>query len=504
MSPFHSIPNRIVEAAKVSADRVALKTPEKEASYSRLITDALGVAQIVAGHCRPGDRVGIMTGDQYLTYCAIIGTWFAGCAYVPLHRANPALRNSEIIAGAGIALLLAAKRTDSAESAAAGQRIPYVVLDHADLKQPRTEPVTPGEDDLAYILYTSGSTGAPKGVPISHGNLAAFLDSWSADPSFGLTAEDRVLQMFELSFDLSVMSIVAALTSGAACHVVPNEGIHYLNIARVLQEEDITFAMFVPSVLSYLKRYFDEIRLPALRHSMFAGEVLLTPLVTGWRQCAPNAVIQNSYGPTETTIICTIYDCSDVDSIPDTNGDIVPIGFPMPGNEVVLLDETGQPLQDGSRGELALIGPQVMQGYWHNEEKNRQAFARLESSDGTAVNAYRSGDIVSRDGTGCLHWHMRQDSQVKIDGHRVELGEIEARARRIASTPNVAVICREDLPGYPRLELFYDDSEVTEERLSAALVEALPPYMQPRIVKRMPALPLNPNGKIDRKALASM
>jgi non-ribosomal peptide synthetase component F len=321
---------------------------------------------------------------------------------------------------------------------------------------------------------------------------------------YDFCSEDRFLQMFELTFDLSVMSIFAPWCVGACCCVVPDKGIASFETMDTLVEQNISVALMVPSVLSYVKRYLDDIHLPVLRLSLFCGEALPHDLVTTWSKSVPNATIENVYGPTEATIFCTRYRWNEADSESQSANGIVPIGTPMIGVQVDILKDNGSFCEAGEKGELCLAGDQVISAYWDNEDATSNAFHEIDTPEGT-VRLYRTGDIVYLDDHGDLIYCGRSDSQVKIDGHRIELGEIEHYARQQAGHALAAVLVTDDIiSGGSSLTLFVQDADFTKQSLAAFLEKALPDYMQPREIIIIDKMPLNQNGKIDRKALARM
>jgi non-ribosomal peptide synthetase component F len=341
-------------------------------------------------------------------------------------------------------------------------------------------------------------------VPISHANLSAFMDAVLSEKSNGFNPGDRFLQMFERTFDLSIVSFLAPWSVGACCCVVPEGGIHFMNILKVLSDENVTIALMVPSVLPYLQRFFGEVRLPSLRLSQFCGEPLMQDMVSGWAECVPNARIENVYGPTEATIYCTRYPWTREQAESESVNGIVPIGKPIRGTRTLILDEHGQRCPAGTRGELCLLGDQVMAGYWNDRAKTSQSFTTVALGRNKRVKAYRTGDVASENAQGNLVYCGRLDSQVKIDGHRIELDEIEYFARRFIGSSTAAVVVTRDDLGAHALKLFVGGSNIDRPGLEACLKENLPEYMLPSSTILLPELPLNLNGKIDRAALERM
>jgi non-ribosomal peptide synthetase component F len=290
-------------------ENAALWSRGETYSYAQLAEAACSIRELLASYgVKEYSRVGVVTGDDLYTYASLLAIWSLRCAYVPINVHNPPQRNSHVVESAGITVILISEPTKSrreclgtlenatvidSQSGSSGSRV---------LKMPDVT-----SKDLAYLFFTSGSTGVPKGVPITFGNLDAFMETVSHRMGYAFSPEDRFLQMFEMTFDLSVVSIFAPWSCGGCCYVIPDEGIAYLNIIKVLMEEEITVAVMVPSILGYLQRHFDEISLPSMRLNLFCGEALTHDMVVKWSACIPNSRIENVYGPTEATIWFTSY-----------------------------------------------------------------------------------------------------------------------------------------------------------------------------------------------------
>jgi amino acid adenylation domain-containing protein len=487
-------------------DKAALWVRGRSYSYGELQEVSAGIRDLLCERQIPeGSRIGVVTGDDLHTYASLLAILSLNCAYVPININNPPQRNERIISTAGLAAILSSHSVDENSLCLPGTaaEIGIVATTNAEKSEEPLSFPKVSSDDLAYIFFTSGSTGTPKGVPISHGNLNAFMDTFIHRMGYDFASHDRFLQMFEMTFDLSVVSIFAPWYCGACCCVVPDEGIAYLNIIKVLAEQEVTVAVMVPSLLGYLQRFFDEISLPSLRLNFFCGEALTHEMTKQWSSCIPNARIENVYGPTEATIWCTWYSWTEQQSAAESVNDIVPIGRPVPGSETIVIDAKDSPCRPGEKGELVLIGPQVMSGYWQNPEKTAEAFVDLVI-DGEQLRAYRSGDIAFVNELDNLIYCGRMDSQVKIDGHRVELGEIEHSARRLIGSSKAAVVLRKDSSGQPVIFLFVAGNNIDASELDSQLRSELPVYMRPREIVILDDLPVNLNGKIDRLALASM
>jgi amino acid adenylation domain-containing protein len=478
-------------ACVTHADRPALVIAGRSHSYRELAGHVAGIAQLLEA----GDNVGILASDDVETYAAVFAVWLSGRAMVPLSPTHPAERNAGILVQAGVSVVLGSR--DQAFATLAPRTTARFIVtrgardDGAPLP---SGPITP--DTVAYILFTSGSTGDPKGVPITHAALDAFVAAFDA-LALGIDENDRVLQMFELTFDLSLMSYCVPLMRGAAVHTVPPDGIKHLDVYRVLAEARITCALMVPSILAHLRPYFDEIVLPELRASLFCGEALPGHLVRGWSACAGNARLLNVYGPTEATIFCLAYECVRGARHKTSNG-IVSIGRAMHGVDIAIVDEQGKPVAAGAQGELCLAGAQVTHGYWRDPAKTARAFF---TRDGRRF--YRTGDLCSSDGDGDVRYHGRIDHQVKVQGYRVELAEIEHHARELGGREHLAAVAVADDAGNNVIHLFVEKLHGDPAALASGLATRLPPYMLPARIIGIDVLPLNANGKIDRPALVA-
>jgi D-alanine--poly(phosphoribitol) ligase subunit 1 len=495
----------IARNAEKYSSRPAFSSGDSVYSYSEFFAIARGIRdRIVELGFEDTKRIGIIAGDSVHTSASILSIWSLGAGFVSLNVHNPVERNARIIEQAELDLVLTSRTSEDWPEYLPQQNGTYNLLHTRDI-EPAAKPLTFADtepSDTAYLFFTSGSTGIPKGVPISHANLSAFMNTFISGMGYDFTPEDRFLQMFALTFDLSVVSTIAPLSVGACCCTIPQEGIAYMNIMDALLKQEVTVALMVPSVLSYLHRFFDELALPSMRLNQFCGEALMQGIVSEWSRCVPNARIENVYGPTEATIFCTRYSWSRERAETESVNGIVPIGEAMPGTQTYVVDDTGTPCKAGERGELCLGGDQVMSGYWKDPVRTAEAFVDI-SIDGKTVSAYRTGDISYVNENGQLIFCGRKDSQVKLDGHRVELGEVEHFAHLFLGTPNAAAILEKDATGIDKLRLFVA-GEVEEKSLEAYLRDNLPDYMWPHRITFLPALPLNLNGKIDRPALAKM
>jgi non-ribosomal peptide synthetase component F len=336
---------------------------------------------------------------------------------------------------------------------------------------------------------------------VSHANVLHYVDYVTR--RYGFSSDDRMSQTFDLTFDLAAHDMFVAWHNGA-CVCCPTQK-QSIKPGAFINNACLTVWFSVPSTAVFMRRLgvLKPQMYPGLRLSLFCGEALPVELVRQWALAAPNSVIENIYGPTELTIACTAYRWNDTKSPGQCEQGLVPIGHPFDRMDAVILDEKLQEVPDGVPGELLMTGPQLSLGYWQDEEKTRRAFVSIPGKAGTY---YRTGDRVRRSGPGQpLVYLGRLDSQIKVLGHRVELGEVEAAVRDESGFDGVVAL------GWPLtasgadgIEVFIQAGGIDTKELLERLRTRLPLYMVPRNLRLLPKFPLNPNGKYDRKALQIM
>jgi amino acid adenylation domain-containing protein len=452
-----------------------------------------------------------------------LGILKADCIYVPLDVESPSSRALQILENCEPRLLLVdASGANSVQkllthsSTVAGLQIASIERSSAisgqirfvfcgdDVVRFSHEPAQSrnGPDDLAYIMYTSGSTGAPKGVPVTHSSVAHFID-WAAK-YFKITSEDRLSSHPPLHFDLSVFDMFGAFVSGAELHLVPSvSNLSARTMAQFIRSSELTQWFSVPSVLNYMTK-FDAVLyggFPKLKRVLWCGEVLPTATLRYWMERLPGVQFTNLYGPTETTIASSYYT---VPSIPETN-ESIPIGRPCDGESLLVLDETLQPVPQGVTCDLYIAGVGLSPGYWNDEQKTRAAFIQ-NPTDSRRI--YKTGDRAKVGPKGLIYFAGRADNQIKSRGYRVELGEIEAALNRIEQLKESAVVA---IPsgGFEGSLICcafapVEGAQVTVISLREALRSALPHYMLPARWLSLHRLPKNTNGKIDRPLLKEM
>ena len=422
---------------------------------------------------------GLALHNDIDTYASIFALWLEGKAYVPLHPSWPKDRIESIKKQVGCTNVLDQCRVQT----------DVINLDRV---------VEVSDKELAYILFTSGSTGVPKGVCITRGNVAAFLDSfWKTGIS--IAPEDRCMQCFDLTFDVSVQSFLVALTSGACVYTVPYGQVKYIYAASLIQEHHVTFGAMAPSMLTYLRPYFNEFDASSMKACILTAEACPVDLMEEWFECAKNTEIYDFYGPTEATVYCTYYKLTRGGANLSHNG-IISIGKPLANVKAIIIREDSSLVEGEEKGELCVAGPQVTPGYWKNPEKNATSFFE---QDGERY--YHTGDLCYWDKTGNIMYSGRIDQQAKIQGFRVELGEIEHHARAFFKNGNrVVAIAFQNEQSLTEIALFVEKEEENSDALLTYLRSKMPQYMIPSRVFYQSMFPLNKSDKIDRVLLKSM
>jgi amino acid adenylation domain-containing protein len=469
-----SILNYIYDSYKNFPKNTAIQQQESQLTYQEVWEQSVQISEVIKFSERPWVAVKVNKCVEVLP--AFLGCWIAGKGYVPIHPSYPSER---------VQMILDDCQSDIFIDPQNQTIVHQEKLIHWKNLKPFHETKLTFSSDLnnpAYLLFTSGSTGKPKGVPIFHKQLATFIEAMFQHQPLILNATDRFLQMFEFTFDLSVFSTFFPLCLGASTHLLPNEGIAAFNIVNVLEEQNITVALMVPSVLNYLKPYFDEIHLPFLRYNLFCGEPLKWSLLKEWKNCLPNAYIENVYGPTEATIFCSYYPISE-NTEQECYNDIVPIGKPLPFTNLYLLDN-----------ELVISGGQVTSGYWNQPLKTAEVFFQKDN-----INHYKTGDICKINENQDFIYIERKDFQVKIDGYRIELSEIEKVGYEFMQELCAAVAVQNSQGSYSLYFFVKKGTNLSE--LKNHFQNFLPPYMLPKQLIEIDEFPINLSGKLDRKQL---
>ena len=487
--------NPLIQNIRTHSVRTALHINGAAYTYEQLGERISAIRCLLRQHSGSDKIAALAVHDDIDTYASIFSLWMEGMAYVPLHPNQPLERNNTIIRQVGTQLIL-----DSADNSPFNA-VNTSIVETSNRKDFLDDWIQVDIDQLAYILFTSGSTGIPKGVTISRRNISAFMESfWQT----GIQIDhcDHCLQAFDLTFDVSVQSFLVALTRGASLYTVPYGMVKYLYVAQLIQQEGITFGAMAPSMLTYLRPYFDELDATSLRACILTAEACPTDLMEDWYNCATNTDIYDFYGPTEATIYCTYYKLSRQKGNLSENG-IISIGRPLANVNAIILAEDGTLVHDQEKGELCVSGDQITAGYWNNSNKNAEAFFEKEVN-GIVRRYYHTGDLCYRHQSGNIMYCGRMDQQAKIQGFRVELGEIEYHAREYYHKQyRTVAIAFQNSASLTEIALFVEKPEEDSSQLLVYLRTKLPGYMVPTRVFYRNEFPLNASDKINRTQLKS-
>lgn len=434
-------------------------------------------------HNCPDDNIGLYLSDDIYMYAGILAIWYEGKTYVPIHSEFPLNKNVSIIEQADINHIISPIILTDFQSCT-------IIDSTLHFEKAPSAPCNSAIEQNAYILFTSGSTGNPKGVPITFANLLAFSQSFEL--VFGkLHPEDQVLQMFDLTFDLSVMSFLMPILYGSAIVALHKDETKYLQILDLLEGDKITIALMVPSILNLIIPYLDEnIKNSSLRLNLFCGEALLAKQISCWKKFVPNARLYNVYGPTENTIFCSSYEIS---GQPKEKNGIICIGKSIPNSTMSFEKE------DEEAGELLLSGRLLSKSYWKNPAKTQEVFME---KNGEVL--YRTGDWCTKDADGDFYFLHRVDFQAKINGFRIELAEIEHFANQQLDNAVSVAMLDKDQAGNDILVLFVNSEKCNESNLLQHLKNHLPEYAIPSKIVKMTEFPVNTSGKTDRKELKNL
>jgi amino acid adenylation domain-containing protein len=477
-----SVPEQLSARASESAAAIALSCGDREISYAELEQLSNQMAHWLRGRgAGPEQVIGVCLRRTIELPVALVAVLKAGAAYLPLDPELPTGRREFMTCDAGVQLVL----TESALS------------DHReDIKaQPGTPPEPPPlPSHLAYVLYTSGSTGAPKGVMVQHGQLANYL-AWAV-PQYMADGSGAPLYS-PLTVDLSVTSLFAPLLAGRTVRLLREENPPVTTLPAALADGSFSFVKLTPAHLAFVAEALTPQAMGAAARLVIGGEALTFEQLAPWRRHAPDTLVTNEYGPTEAVVGCCVHTMQ----AGEQGTGPVPIGTAAPGTWLSVRDGQLALVEPGQIGELCIGGAQVARGYLDRPGLTAQRFVPDPAGPGGRM--YRTGDLVRELADGRLVYLGRRDDQVKINGYRVELGEIETVLARSPGVAAATAAIRGSGEGQRIVGYLVpaDGAEPDHDAIRAAAAEQLPGYMQPAILVSLKELPLTSSGKVDRAAL---
>lgn len=507
----------VTDAAARAPDAVAVVDRKGSITYGELdaASDRLATRLVELG-VSTGDRVGLYINKSIDAVIGIYGVMKAGGAYVPIDPSSKETRAAYIANNCAVNVIVSAANKQNLWQAFGEAGVGHVIcMDRpgdvdvdgvathgrewvdaaASIKLPRLI-----SQDLAYILYTSGSTGQPKGVMLTHENCLSFV-KWAV-AEYDVTSEDRLSSHAPFHFDLSTFDLYAAAVAGAPVYLVPKAvAMLPVEIKKFIESNEISVWYSVPSILTMLVELggLEVGDLPTLRTLLFAGEVFPTKYLSRLMKLLPHVEFANLYGPTETNV-CTAYTLS---TVPEEDGPTISIGGAIGNVETFVVDEHDGLVEPGQVGELLVRGPTVMAGYWGDAELTKAKLSPSPVARHLGDPVYRTGDLVEELDGGIYRFIGRRDNQIKSRGYRIELGDIEAALSAHHAVLEVVVVAVPDEMVSNRIVGFASVSEeLDESELLRFCAERVPNYMVPESVSIRTELPKTSTGKIDRRALS--
>ena len=505
-------------------DRTAIRLGNETISYNVLNNRALQLASLIGNVKVSSNSIGIIGQRNFTTYISIVGSVFSGHTYVPINTKYTQSTIYKIIEDSGIELLVGDYSSLKALSEAIrSSRIKFIIIpdeevsdkvvfgsqvrvyDKSDMDgYTLAVPVATLKEDLLYILYTSGTTGTPKGVMVSNWNVDAFLKN--TEGFYDLEVGYKASQTFDLSFDASVVDIYFTLMNGGQICILSEAEL--LMPFDYIKREEIDLWYSVPTLANYMFKmgYLAPNSFPSLRYSLFGGEPLPKYLADAWKIAAPNSTVENVYGPTEATVNVSRFNYTEQYASRDFKNGILSIGTTFPQHSFAILGPDYSKVANGTVGELAFAGPQITLGYINDLEKTDKSF-RYFPWDVLNQKWYLTGDLAIVNEFNEIECLGRMDNQIKLSGRRIELGEIENALLQYSPLKDVVVVPKKDKNGKVLSLVAFTTSRLSDDEQNELLEQALN-YIEklflPKRVIHIPVLPIMSSGKTDRKKLTSL
>ena len=495
-----SVTDYLEQTAERFPDKAAFIDDTSSLTFAQLRYEArLCAMGLVHRHLfqRP---VVVFMGKSPRCVAAFLGVAYSGNFYAPIDTKMPIARLQRIMETLSPAVIITEEDHAVAARLFAGtaEVITYESLLHTEIDDVALDAATARitDADLLYVLFTSGSTGIPKGVTVPHRGVIAYIE-WASN-EFSIDDQTVFGNQTPFYFSMSVMDIFQTIRNGCTTYLIPHNLFSFpMRLLEYLAEKEINTIYWVPSALCLVAnlKALENVDVPCLKKILFAGEVMPTKQLNMWRKTFPDVFYANLYGPTEVTDICAYFpvarDFRDVEQLP--------IGVPCRNAGLVILDEQDRAVEEGEAGELCVYGSILAYGYYNNPERTAAAFIQNPLNKSYPQTIYRTGDLVRLNDRGELVYLGRKDTQIKHMGHRIELGEIEAAVSSLEGVERCA--CLYDTSRRGRIVLYFTGT-IEPHDITPQLKTLLPEYMLPNRKVRLDMMPLNPNGKIDRVELS--
>ena len=490
------------QTAERLPDKIAFADENKEISFGMLRAQAMAVATDLCRRKLFKKPVVIYMEKGVDVLVSFMGTAYSCNFYSPIDVDMPASRVNKILDVLQPALVITtAKLRDAfAQYAYDGEFLIFeetinAAADERMVDAARSRGV---DTDLLYVLFTSGSTGVPKGVTINHRSVIDYID-WVTE-TFDITQADSFGNQAPFYFDNSILDIYSTIRTGATAYIIPkNLFAQPVLLLEYLKDKKINTIFWVPSaliVVAKLKAFRNVDLSDTLRRVLFCGEVMPNKQLNVWRSFLPDVLYANLYGPTEITDACTYYivDRGFADDEP------LPIGIPMANTDILVLNDKDEPVTGDEVGELCVRGTSLSMGYYNNPDKTKEAFVQNPLNPYVPEVIYRTGDLVRYNEYGELIYLSRKDFQIKHMGHRIELGEIETA---VSSLDEIALCCCLYDEKHQKIVLFIEE-QLDKSYINGQISKLVPEYMLPNKVITLDRMPINANGKIDRVKLKEL
>lgn len=486
------------DTAKRYPDKLAFADMEDAFTFKEIVQLSKRVGSIISENVKPGNPVIIYMNKRAYNIIGFFGAVYAGCFYVPVDSQMPVDRIELILRTLECNMILYDDVTEEklGQFSSNAKKLNYREAVQKKTNESRLEEIrlSVKSTDLLYVLFTSGSTGVPKGVTISH--LAVIdLMEWMCS-SYGINENNILCNQAPFYFDASVPDLYIPIRTGAACYIPPKSFYTFpKKILAFIQSKEINTIIWVPSALCNVVncKAFDVCIPTTIRLVIFCGEVMPCRHLNVWRRYVPDALYVNMYGPTEAVYACMYYNVGREFS----DEDKLPLGKACENSSILLLDDNNQVVGSGKPGEICILGQCLSQGYYNAPDKTSTAFVQNPINNKYIELMYRTGDLAMISETGEMFFLGRKDFQVKRLGHRIELGEIESAILSVASIENACCVFNQETSD---IVAFYTGAVETGDLLHK-ITEKLPQYMLPNKITKLENMPMNLNGKIDRPRL---